>query len=290
MRIITYIVTFFILSFVSAEAQSSVGLGTGIFGMKADVDAKIVGANLGSIQWRYHLTKSTFVKAEFVHAIAIGEDDEISRNPEFGLGGRLIEPDYQAYAESPGLLSNYKTRFNLLSVSLSISPFLQNLEDEYISLKYLSIHFGVAMSYHKTQLNLTDENGAIYTGTEKYFYDDTFETVFSIENQNYTTILNFGMETKFPFALGTELFISAEVFPQFSDYLDGVMYRTKDRPTRSNDLPYYAGVGILYKFNQLEESPRINTTGIRTKSHSSKKRSSSKKKKKRKKPGSKKRN
>jgi len=290
MRITIYIATFFLLSFVPVEAQSSLGLGTGIFGMKADVASKIVGANLGAIQWRYHLTKSTFVKTEFVHAIARGQDDELSRNPEFGLGGRLIEPDYQAYAESPGLLSNYKTRFNMLSLSLSISPFLESLEDEYVSLKYLSIHFGVAMSYHKTSLNLLDENGAIYTGSDQYLYDDTFESVFSIENQNYSMMLNFGMETKFPFALGTELFISAEVFPQFSDYLDGIMYRTKDRATRSNDLPYYAGVGILYKLNEVEESPRVNTTGTRTKTNSSKKRSSSKKKKKRKKPGTKKRN
>ena len=290
MRVISCIITCIILSFTSLKAQSSLGLGTGIFGMKADVDSKIVGANLGSIQWRYHLTKSTFIKAEFVHAIARGEDDEISRNPEFGLGGRLIEPDYQAYAESVGLFSNYRTRFDLLAVNISISPFLNSLEDEYLSLKYLSIHFGVAMSYHKTMLNLLDENDAIYSSENRYLYDDTFETVFSIENQNYTTMLNFGMETKFPFALGTELFVSAEVFPQFSDYLDGIMYRIRDRPSRSNDLPYYAGVGILYKLNQVEESPRINTTGTRTKSAPGKKRSSSKKKKKRKKPGTKKRN
>ena len=97
MKIVSFIC--FLISVQLCHAQSSLGIGSGIFGMKADVDSKIVGANIASIQWRYFLSNSTFVKTEFVRAIARGQDSEISRNPEFGLGGRLLEPDYKAYEE-----------------------------------------------------------------------------------------------------------------------------------------------------------------------------------------------
>ena len=83
------------------------------------------------------------------------------------------------------------------------------------------------MSYHKTSLNLLDENGLVYPGVESNLYDESYETIFSIDNQKYSGIFNFGLVTKFPFALGTELSISAEVYPQFSDYLDGVIIESE---------------------------------------------------------------
>ncbi len=242
------------LGFSSLRAQTTIGAGGGYMRLASDVDSDFKGWNYGKISWYKPIKYNNTIELEFGAGSAYGFDPQ--RKLHGAFRGPLVEDDYKDYAVVGGLYLSYKTFISYLLVKNHFEPFVYFSRSNSSFLKGLSIHIAGGAYYHKTQLNLYDEQGAIYnfsTGTIsadriKFSLDNEYETTFSQDNLNIKPLVGIGLSARLFHSWNCDVHFSYSFLNSFSDYLDGQMYHRINEKTNNNDWIQLMGINVKYKF------------------------------------------
>jgi len=252
--IFTGLILFCALGFSAVHAQTTLGVGGGYMRLDSDVDSDFKGWNYGKLSWFKPLKFGNTLELELGGGNAFGFDPQ--RKLHGAFRGPLVEEDYKDYAVVGGLYLSYKTFISYLLVKNHFEPFEYFGRSNSSFLKGLSIHFAAGAYYHKTKLNLYDQEGQVYnfsSGTIpvdriKFTLDNDFETTFSQDNLNIKPLLGTGLSVRLFHAWNFDVHFNYTFLFTFSDYLDGQTYRTINEKTKNNDMIQLIGLNFKYKF------------------------------------------
>ena len=190
----------------------------------------------------------------------LGAGNAYGFNPQIkvhgAFRGSLVEENYKDYASAGGLWLSHKTFISYLLVKNHFAPFEFFGPSKSSFLNGLSIHIAAGGYYHKTRLNLYDQNGSIYNfssnnlpiGRIRATLDNDYETIFSQDNENIKSAVGTGISMRLFKSWNLETLFSYSFLIPFTDYLDGLMYRTSFDKSNNLDINHLYGINLLYKF------------------------------------------
>ena len=252
---LTILLNFLFIASIS-YGQNEFGVGTAFCRVLGEVEDLGISMNMLKSAYKHKVHDNAWLQIELAVARTEGLDMTRSFHPTVSRVGNLREIDYQAYTNSLGNHVHFRTDFVFLNLGSTIRPlsYVKKFDKSILS-SILSLEYNVGVFYHKTKIDILDHNNTIYSlanpwgmgsinreaiirNREKVYenvYDQDFETVFNVDNENIKMFISAGLGLNFPLAKKINLVISSLYYFQQSDYLDALRYARPENVNRKSN-------------------------------------------------------